>query len=396
MPNRGSWFRALEIGRRMIRHGHRVTLMATSSQKLYRPEVRVEPDGLEIMECGNWTLFNDHQEGWGLFDIASRLNRIPDLRPNLVYGFSHKPCCLLPALLARLLGARLVLDWSDWWGGPEGLYKSSVLSSFGFLSLALPVRLARRFVFELEGIWEARCLEVADRVTLISDEFYTHPQVPSDLYSKALTLYSGSDLNRIVRMEQAQARHALSEELHGIPSDAVILGYLANYNPDEALMLNAFAQICDQRDDVWLLAVGAGFDHTSPEIQERIKHRVRHVGFQPFERVGLFLGASDLLLLPLDNRKLNRARYPHKLSDYVAAGRPIVACDVGMAGQLIHTYNIGFLSSPNSEEFASAINTALSMDRVALDSLGAHVRRMAEEHWDWDVLCDRLFEFLEI
>ncbi|NLD61827.1 glycosyltransferase family 4 protein [Candidatus Sumerlaeota bacterium] len=395
MPNHGSWFRALEIARRMAQRGHEVTMVGTSAEKYYRPRTRTTPDNVTIVECGNFAFFNDKQEGWGLFDIFTRLGLILKHRPDFVYAFSHKPCCVLPGLLAKLFGAKLAIDWSDWWGGHEGLFQSYVIPSFAFKSLPRIVRFLRRIVFAIDSYCEPRCLRFANYVTLISQAYYEHPGSPKNLRDKSIVFYSGSDLVGITPMEKSGARAQLRDVLSGIPQGAFILGYIANFNPDEALMLNAFAKVCAQRNDVWLLAVGAGFEQVTPTIHNAINHRICHVGYRPFEELPQLLGACDILLLPLDDRQLNRARYPHKMSDYVAAGRPIVTCDVGIAGTLMHQYDVKYVCEPNAKAFAETILRVLEHP-AELEAVGAANRKTAEAYWDWDRLCDRLFEFFEI
>ncbi len=396
MPNKGSWFRALEIAKRLVAYGHNVTLFCTSATKYYRHRVTHTPEGPDIVECGNWTLFNDRQEGWGLFDIFERLWLILKIRPQFVYAFSHKPCCLFPALLAKLFGAKLALDWSDWWGGPEGLYHSSVLTSYSFNSLPHTTRLLRRCVFALDSALESYCLGCADRITLTSKEFYSHPRFSPERKERSLVMYSGADLHLIYPMNKTEVRAALTANGCPIPQDARILCYMGNFNPDEQMLLTAFAKVCECYDDVWLLVVGAGFENTPPEVNNAISHRVYHAGHKPFKELRTYLGAADLLLLPQDDRKLNRARYPNKLSDYVAAGRPVVGCNVGIAGELIAEHQLGYLSQPNAEDFAKNMIAALDAGQVAWAEVGQHNRKKAEEFWNWDGICATLFRFLGI
>ena len=106
------------------------------------------------------------------------------------------------------------------------------------------------------------------------------------------------------------------------------------------------------------------------------------------------LAAADVLLLPLTNVALNRARYPHKLSDYVAAGRPLVACDVGETGRLLRRYGFGQLSAATPEAFADAM-AHVAAEPARWPSLGAETRAAAEAYFDWDALAGRLFNFWE-
>lgn len=394
LPERGSYFRAMEIAKRLAGRGHDVELVHISEHKRYRPAFhKIEQPGpgtLVRVESPYRTFFNERQEGWGTFDVGFRCMHGLGQRFDLVYGFSHKPDCVLPSLASRLRGAKIVLDWSDWWGGEQGLYKSCVVSSDAFQALPEPLRLLRRGVFAAESFWEPRVYGLADAVTLISEEYLLHPRAPRSLREKSFILHSGAPLEAIrpERKELARAACGLS-----FPPGAVVLGYLANFHTDERLLLEAFGEVCSQRPEVHLLAVGSDFEKSDPELHERIKGRVHHVGRRPFSMIGSYLASADVLLLPLSDVLLNRARYPHKLSDYVAAGRPIVACEVGETGRLLRRFGLGKLTPPTPGDFARGILEMLDR-REQWQALGEQTRRGAEEHFNWDTMAERLFGFL--
>ncbi len=394
LPERGSYFRALEIARRLAVRGHEVDLGFISEWKKYRPAVREEPVGaglLRFIEFPYRSYLNERQEGWGIFDNFWRTLRVLRGHYAFLYAFSHKPDCILPALLGRFACPRLVLDWSDWWSGPEGLYQACVLPSEAFRSLARPIRAFRRLIFAAEQLWEPRVWRLADAVTLISSEFFRHPAVErAELQEKSFVMHSGAPLDSIRPMDKFEARSRCALNL---PPDAVVFVYVANFHTDERLLLEAFARHLAQHPQSFLIVVGSDFENLTPELHAVIRGRMLHVGRQPFQRVAEYLGAADVLLLPLTDIALNRARYPHKLSDYVAAGRPIVACDVGETGRLLRKYRIGLLTEPNSYSFAKGMSSILQV-RSEWERLGAEVRQAAERHFNWDQLCADLFDFL--
>src|SRR5690606_633227 len=150
----------LEIARRFAQRGYQVQFAYTSEQRKYRPfytpvgldESFVAPDygthpasqrtmpaadnpaPFTWAEMPCFTFFNAHQEGWSLFDNAWRVRDAVARKWDVVYAFSHKPDCVMPALAAKSRGATVIMDWADWWGGPEGLYRHCVIPSSGFQS----------------------------------------------------------------------------------------------------------------------------------------------------------------------------------------------------------------------------------------------------------------------
>lgn len=409
--NRGSFFRALELARRFAQRGWHVQFAFTSETRLYKPfytpvdlaESFTAPDygahprsqrtlpapesaPFTWAEMPCFTFVNARQEGWSLFDNGFRIRDALAQKWDVIYGFSHKPDCVLPALAGKARGAKVVLDWADWWGGREGLYQHCVIPSAGFRALPRPIQWIKRAVFGAEDLWEGGVYRFADLVTLISEEYFHHPRAPKNLGEKSLIMHSGAPLDQITPMDKQAARRELGLEF---PPEAVVLGYVANFHMDEVLLMEAVARLCAARPDVHLLLAGAPLEAATPEQHAACRGRIHHVGWQPFSRMKPFLGAADILLLPLTDVALDRARYPHKLSDYVAAERPVVACDVGETGRLLRRYNFGMLSAPTAPAFAAAIEGVID-ERPQWDALGRETRRAAEEFFDWDKITDTL------
>jgi hypothetical protein len=269
LPERGSYFRARELAVRLAARGHEVHLVMTSEHRRHRAVTEVVPThlpGVTLVESQspNRTLFNDKQEGYGIPDNLWRVRHALASRWDLVYAFSHKPNCLLPGLAARSRGARLVVDWADWWGGPEGLYQSCVVNADFFQAMPRPIRAWRRATFAVDGWLEPRAVAAADAVTLISEEYFQHPLAPDTMAQKALVLHSGAPLDRIVPQPAAKARAALGLDFKG---DDVVFGYVANFHTDEDLLLAGFARLVERCPKARLLVVGADFCRMTPAIQ---------------------------------------------------------------------------------------------------------------------------------
>lgn len=52
-------------------------------------------------------------------------------------------------------------------------------------------------------------------------------------------------------------------------------------------------------------------------------------GFIPYDLFPLYMSASDIFLLPYPDTLYNWGRWPSKISDYLAIGRPIITNPVG-------------------------------------------------------------------
>src|SRR5207247_1029074 len=99
---------------------------------------------------------------------------------------------------------------------------------------------------------------------------------------------------------------------------------------DLELAIRAFAEARARVPAARLLLVGPKSRDVGRLVQQLgIGASVHEYGPRPFAEVPTFLGAADVLLLPMSDNLMNRARGPIKLGDYLASGRATLANPVG-------------------------------------------------------------------
>ncbi len=83
--------------------------------------------------------------------------------------------------------------------------------------------------------------------------------------------------------------------------------------------------------------------------------------------LGLYKGAHALLI-PLRNIAQDTARYPQKISEYMASGRPIISCKVGdIAKHFTHGIDALLANSYEVHEYAELMKFCLSHDSEIAD-----------------------------
>jgi glycosyltransferase involved in cell wall biosynthesis len=365
--------------------GHPVTLLLSATHAKYRTRRRKADKGaVQIVETPHWTLFNDRQDGWGLLDWMWRVTWVLRRRPAIVVMASHKPSCLLPALIARLLGAKILYDWVDWWSGPGGIYKAIVLSSDQFQSMAMPIRLWRRLTFFLDQAFEWFAPRMAHQTVLITRDLADHPFAPPYLQDSPVVI-SGAPLSEILPGNKPLARRAIRPSLPASDNE-IWYGYMAGFHGAEQLLLDALTIVANQGHPFRLIVAGAPLSKMSPKHSKALSGRIEHLGRIPFEKVGQFLAACDLLLLPLTPADHDRGRYPHKLGDYLAAGRPTLLTRVGEAARRMEFAGLGdMISEPNPEAFAQLI-VGWQIRPNDWPEANSRVRKAAESYWDWTAI----------
>jgi glycosyltransferase involved in cell wall biosynthesis len=131
-------------------------------------------------------------------------------------------------------------------------------------------------------------------------------------------------------------------------------------------------------------------NHTAAVPEDALSSgRVRVVGFVSSEALGLWLAAADLCVVPLTDTPNNRGRWPGRLNDYLAAGRPTVMPAVGDAAALLDAEGAGWTCRPDPESLARSLLAALR-DPEGRRWAGERARAVASGPLAWSALAARL------
>jgi len=82
-------------------------------------------------------------------------------------------------------------------------------------------------------------------------------------------------------------------------------------------------------------------------------------------------------------------RWPSKMNEFVAVGRPTVACDVGDVANLLRENHIGLLVRPEAGDFAARIDELLA-DPARAEAMGDRAREVARTTYSQGAIADRL------
>lgn len=116
---------------------------------------------------------------------------------------------------------------------------------------------------------------------------------------------------------------------------------------------------------------------------------VIHLGFRSRDEVALALRTADVLVQPGGADEFNDYRFPSKIPEYLASGRPTVLPSTNIGGALRDGVNCVLLRDGGVEALASAITKVLMLpDKGA--AIGHEGREFATTHLTWSACADRL------
>jgi len=364
----GTFFPGLPVCQTPRATRHEVTLYAISPKARFTTAIR-KMEGVRLIESPDW-LWGIGRSGWDIWNTVTRLFSVAGEDWDLVHAFDSRPAVVLPALFVqRRCGAKLFMDWADWWGrGGTLAERKSKLLKYGF--------------GPVETFFEEHFRSRADGTTAISHALAKRAEFLGIPKEKIFLLPNGSDVDGIQVLDRAKSRDEL-----GIDTNARLLGYLGTaHYADGALLLDAFAEIVKRDARARLLLIG----NSAVRFREHpAADRIIATGFINASTMNKYLSACDLMLLPMRDTIANRGRWPSKINDYMAAGRATVAMPVGELDELFRQSELGQLAGESPVSMAEAALNLLD-DPCRRERCEFNSRQAAEQVFAWPALTRHL------
>lgn len=374
LPGRGTYWRAFSMAQELAAEGYDVTLMVTSPRRRR---------GFSVHQIGNVRqveapdlLPGSLRSGWDGWATLARIAWLRGRSFDLVHAFESRPVVILPALyLQRVHGVPLILDWCDWFGRGGSVEERSE-------------RWVRMLLRPAETYFEETFRSRADGTTVINTFLHKKALDLGVRPDRILLLPNGSNVREIRPGDQTEARRRL-----GLPEEARLVAYTGSiFKRDAQLMAQAFDLVHAARPETRLLMIG----YCNQPLEEWVAapEAVIRSGPIDYGALGDYLTASDLGWLPLCDSGANRGRCPLKLNDFMAAGRAVVATDVGDLGDFVRRESIGYVAPDEPGPLAGAV-LALLQDDTGREQLAQNARQVAETKVAWPLLAAQLRDFYQ-
>lgn len=267
------------------------------------------------------------------------------------------PETFTPSVLSHILRVPFVVDIDDWWGfDPDG-------SRSGFESY-------------FEQAFEEKSVKLANEVITASSVLREKIKA----YSKRDPLLIPNGVNPLDfdKLDHEKCRKALVSDLN-LESDSRIVSVA--YDVNFIGMLDSLSKsFSRERKEVYLLVVGL------PEGQLQNPNVLRMPKLRRDEWIRLITG-SDVILMPMQDTVWERARFPIKLAEYMATGRPIVSSAVGESRHILE--EAGYPKADSRFSFRSDSEATNSVHRLldeiqGAESVGQEARAFALNTLSWE------------
>ncbi|MFQ5710333.1 MAG: glycosyltransferase family 4 protein [Candidatus Geothermarchaeales archaeon] len=368
--NYGTYYRCFNLGRQLSYLDHNVTLICASEKDfdLHISNRRVN---------GNFDIFtlprvryHRYYTGQGFRAILGSLYSL-FLKYDVIHSFAvAQPPTGVPTLISKAFRkGSVICDWDDLWSGGFAEYHNQIVKK------------------ALETLEEIVPLMAADKVTVVSDLLLRRAGEIGLRKQDIFKIPNGADIKEIKPLDKKSIRKRL-----GLDTRAPMVVSMGHtYLRGLTFLFKAFLNVIDELNNAKLLMVGEV--ELPPQIQdlyEEMAGDVVLVGERPYEEVPYYLAAADVLVLPMEDSLIERARWPIRLGDYLASGRPIVSNAVGEVRKVLEEDRCGVVAPANDiGKFSEEILKVL-MDEDLQEKLGERARRVAEEKYSWAKIAERL------
>lgn len=378
----GTYWRAFFAAKYLVKEGHEVTLIASSRKATLRVAKKTV-DGVRVFLLPSPTALNGKRfvgslsrisvgfmqtlvnciwEGTSGVDVLHSFDVVvpQNAAPTLSSRFSR---------FFRIHDRKIFADWDEWYG------QGGLLSQYGGIYLFMEPLMA--FLEEKVPCW-------VDGVTVSSETLRQRALSMGVRSENLFVIPNGANVDFIRPLNPQESRRKLN-----LPDEKTIYSYLGVTDMESLkLLISAHQKVVRRHPNAFLLFVGLREDQIDFAKSLGMTKNVMYVEKQPYHVYPLYLGASDILLLPMKDNLYNRSRYPIRLMDYLAAGRPIVATDLPEISRVMNECGL-VAKSGDPDDFADKIMKVIG-DLDLRKRMGRHARELAERKYSWHLIVKQL------
>jgi glycosyltransferase involved in cell wall biosynthesis len=310
-------------------------------------------------------------------DVLTRPSPFPDGRPaDIIHAWTPRECVRRFVLAYQPRAcARLIVHMEDneehliecWTGRPIAELRGALEAEFGS---ALPPSLPHPVRYR-------NLLWLADGITVIIDRLreIMPPGTPVHLLTPGVdfALYHPQPVDPRLR-----------DELNLRPDERVIVysGSLSFANESEIRDLYAAIRLLNQRGiSTRLIRTGISSPEFSDGFAAGYKDIVVDLGFVEKARLPALLALADVLVQPGCTGAFNDYRFPSKVPEFLAAGKPVILPGTNIARLMEDGREALFLRTGSPDEIAEKCALVFS-DPALAKRLGNAAVAFAREHFD--------------
>jgi len=367
--------RMVKLAEELANRGHSVRVGFIEDKRAPEPDyprIREIPTGLvEYFPLRS----RDKQTHRNIFDVLRMAKDV-----DLIHFQKCFPSTAIPALWAAWKGKKpLHYDWDD----NESLILREITG--------LPPGFAAQARF-----FERRLPAYVDTISVASDGLWEECRKLGFPEERMRKVPVGADLTAF---DPENGGNGFRKEQPFQIGDRPLVAYIGQL--EGAAYATLFLRACDLLKDrfpdaVWMVVGGGKMLERLEEMAGalNLSHRVIFTDYIPGDQIPQALAATDVAVACFSDEHFVRCKSPLKVAEYLAAGKAIVASDVGEVRWM--TGGAAELVQPGDEADLAKGIAALLENPERRKELGRLARRRAEEEINWRRSAEKLEEAYQL
>lgn len=242
----------------------------------------------------------------------------------------------------------------------------------------------------LGNIVQKNIVTNADKIIVVSNELKDYLITMYKINSNRIEVVpNGVDLERFnSSLDGARIRNVYNL---GDTPVVCFVGTLRKWHGIDTL-LKAAKMISKINPLVKFMIIGDG--PCSESLKNDVPDNTIFTGAIDYQKISEYLSAADILVAPYP--KMDFFYFsPIKLFEYMAAGKPIIASNIGQISEVIENMQTGILVEPGNVDDLTNNILYLINDDVLMKKLGQNARKKVENEYSWKINAERIMKIYD-
>ena len=236
--------------------------------------------------------------------------------------------------------------------------------------------------------YEKRWLHETSRVIVVVEEARSRLMKYGISKSKITVVENLEDISQFTQFETDK------ELVKKYSGDFVVLYVGGIDGPHRGIKtaIEAMPHVCKEIPEASLLIVGDGYLRFQLEaMASRLPYseRITFAGWHPLSKVPTFINLSAVCLVPHLSNELTESTNPHKLSQYMLLGKPVVVSSCGPLQRVVEKTGAGLVFH-EGDSLALAHAIIRLKDTETRKKLGEAGRVAVNQYYNWKVSSNNL------
>jgi len=329
--------RSFNIAKNLVKIGHNVEFITTQKSGFKFPFYYEIRDGVKIFAFPEILPYSFRKGGFGFLSLFLKIIFVLFKSADIIHSDTgHRPSSGLPCIIHRIIYKSKY--FSEWWEhfGVGGIYDD------------MP-KWYQSTIGNFDRLFEVRNRKSANGCIPISYKLYNRSVFNGIDKKKLLILNGGSDIDKIKYLKN----NSNKKEEFRLNKEIFTIGIIGMNNSEFINNINLISAVKNKIDsgfNIKIIATGNVSKMVMEEYNLYDSEFIQIYNWLPYDKFVNLVSCIDIFSLIQEDNLRNQSRFPNKLGDYFAAGRPIIANPVGEVERYINRYPKNFYTVNNSKE----------------------------------------------